>query len=101
MDGWIESGRKKERQMKSGADLKSKGQVKKEEKNEKRGQEAGRERQSELCQMDKCQRELHRPSELSSPSQNAMCKSRCRGPRPASPRTVMRLQTSTTLCVCV
>lgn len=44
-----------------GADVKRKGQE----------QEAGR-----GSQTDKCQRELHRPSELGSPSQNAMCKKR-------------------------
>lgn len=61
------------------------GLEKKEKRSKRKEAGKGKERQSELCQMDKCQRELHRPPEPSSPSQNAMCKSWSRGPWPAFP----------------
>ncbi len=71
-----------------------------------RQREAGKseERRSELCQMDKCQRELHCPSEPSSPSQNAMFKSRSRGPRPVFPyhcNEITDLSNAACVCVCV
>lgn len=81
-DRWREKDEKSKGQM-----CRAKGKEKRTE-NKRRSRSRSRERserQSELCQMDKCQRELHRPSELSSPSQNAMCKSRSRGPWPAFP----------------